>query len=248
MNLLEKSDAMEKIAALKARLNELGYDCGAGEGFDPTTAWAVRWFRYRNQLGHIGYVDEQMWEKLFSDAAVRGMDGVFQYYSQEDPLWAHYPYDAIYTEDIETMATSACGPTSMAMAVSTLIGRAVLPVTLADWANANGHRDPQGEDGTDEFFFPACAKNYGIHAEVLNAAAEDYAKCEQALQQGAVVIANVVPGSPYTKGGHYNVIREIRDGLVYVEDPNPANISIPPHPLKEWIDGQFAQLLVIVRK
>ena len=65
MNILERSDAAQRIIELKARLTALGYDCGKGEGYDPTTAWAVRWFRYRNGLGHIGYVDEMMWEKLF---------------------------------------------------------------------------------------------------------------------------------------------------------------------------------------
>jgi len=246
MNLLENNAA--RVAELKARLSELKYDCGAGEGFDPTTVWAVRWFRYRNSLGNIGYADEVMWEKLFSDAAVPGMDGAFNYYSQDDPAWAKYPYDAYLTDEIETISTSGCGPTSMAMAVSALLGRAVLPATLADWANANGFRDPHGIDGTDERFFEHCAKAYGLRAELLTARAEDYTKAEQALKEGAVVIANVISGSPYTRGGHYNVIREIRDGLVYVEDPNMKNKDIPAHALREWIEHPFAKFLIIVHR
>ena len=41
---------------MKARLDALGYDCGAGDAFDRQTAWAIRWFRRQNGLADGGRI------------------------------------------------------------------------------------------------------------------------------------------------------------------------------------------------
>ena len=166
MEALREGAKGEAVAALKRRLNELGYDCGEGDEYDRRTAWAVRWFCRRNDLADSGEANAQVLARLDS-AAAGPADGYWQYYSMKDPLWAQYPYDAANTPEIERMEDSACGPTSMAIAVSTLLHRAVLPPVLADWSNAHGYRDPNGIDGTDDAFFPACAETYGLTAELV---------------------------------------------------------------------------------
>lgn len=249
-------------------LTAAGYDCGFDDERKRAVEWALKWFDRRNSLPESS-ADKARLELLTVGSAQRGTDDGFVYYCMQDPLWADYPYDAANTPEIERMHNSACGPTSMAMAISTLTRRAVLPPVLADWANASGFRDPNGIDGTDESFFPACAHRYGLKSTVLaisDAAypegkaprlqledcranvAEAYARADSALRSGGAVISNVVPGSPYTTCGHYNLIERISDGLVYVKDPSANNAGVPPHALDEWIARRFAKFLIIITK
>ena len=105
------------MAALKRRLNELEYDCGEGDDVrHRRTAWAVRRFCRRNDLADSGEANAEVLARLDS-AAAGPTDDCWQYYSMKEPLWAQYPYDAANTPEIERMEGSACGPTSMAMAV-----------------------------------------------------------------------------------------------------------------------------------
>lgn len=62
MILLYEGCKNENVIALKARLNELGYDCGEGDVFDRRTAWAVRWFRRQNDLAQSSdTIDDLLW-------------------------------------------------------------------------------------------------------------------------------------------------------------------------------------------
>ena len=262
--ILSEGDFGPEVAALKQQLNALGYDCGEGEAFDRRTAWAVCWFRYRNGLlKHKGWwptrktgldangaiADEAVLTLLQSEDAVHGVTERFQYYSMKEPLWAQYPYDAANTPEIERMQNSACGPTSMAMAVSTALHRAVLPPVLADWSNAHGFRDPDGIHGTDDSFFPACAEIYGLTAELIPIEnAQSFARAAEAIAAGNAVICNVVPGSPYTSCGHYNLISDVVDGRVQICDPVPKNMEIPAYTVEEWLAGGWGRHYIIVGK
>lgn len=250
MEALREGMANAQVAALKARLNDLGYDCGEGEAFDRRTAWAVRWFCRRNGLAETDAADETVRNKVLADGAARGpADGAWQYYSMKDAMWAQYPYDAANTPEVERMENSACGPTSMAMAVSTLLHRAVLPPVLADWSNAHGYRDPEGIDGTSDDFFPACAEQYGLHGELVRMDSEaDFAALERWIDDGCVVICNVVPGSPYTTCGHYNLIQWIRDGRVHISDPVPKNCALPDYTVQEWLAGKWGRHCLVIRR
>ena len=247
MEILHEGAVGVRVAELKKRLNALGYDCGEGDEFDRRTLWAVRWFCRQNGLTCADAVDEGLWRAIFDESAVRGVTDRFQYYSMRDPLWKDYPYDAANTPEIEVMSNSACGPTSMAMAVSTALRRAVLPPVLADWSNAHGFRDPDGIHGTDDSFFPACAELYGLSAELVEIA--DKASFDRAAAEiaaGHAIISNVVPGSPFTKCGHYNLIAGIEDGRVHICDPAPGNMNLPDYTVEEWLAGKWARHYIVV--
>ncbi len=250
MILLYEGCKNENVIALKVRLNELGYDCGAGDVFDRRTAWAVRWFRRQNDLAQSSdTIDDLLWARIHSEKAAPGVTTPFQYYSMKDPLWAEYPYDAANTPEIELMSNSACGPTSMAMAVSTALRRAVLPPVLADWANANGFRDPDGIHGTDDTFFPACAALYGLTARVEEiSGAESFDRIAAERAAGNAVIINVVPGSPYTQCGHYNLVSAIEGGCVRICDPVPKNMELPDYPVAQWVAENWASRYIVVGK
>ena len=95
MEMWREGDAGARIGEMKARLDALGYDCGAGDAFDHQTAWAIRWFRRQNGLADGECADGGLLARLDSDGAVRGVPGEFAYYSMEDPFWADYPYDCL---------------------------------------------------------------------------------------------------------------------------------------------------------
>ena len=247
METLREGDSGAHVRELKDRLDQLGYDCGAGDSFDRQTAWAVRWFRRQNGMTDSPCADEALWARLASGDAAPGVGGGFPYYSMEEPLWADYPYDAANTPEIERMRDSACGPTSMAIALSALLRRAVLPPVLADWSNANGFRDPDGIHGTSDAFFPACAARYGMTAERVEIEDEaSFARAAAALDAGKAIICNVVPGSPFTPNGHYNLIRRIADGRISICDPNPKNANLPDYTVREWLEGRWGRRYMIV--
>ena len=236
-------------AALKARLNDLNYDCGDGDSFDRRTTWAVKWFQRRNGLPAEGVADAATLSRIQSDAAIPGVTEDEPFYSMKDDMWAKYPYKAANTATVERMEDSSCGPTSMAIAATKLLRRAVLPPVLADWSNAHGFRDPDGVNGTDDAFFPAVAAQYGLETELVpldGPAAFDRVADE--LAKGSAVICNVVPGSPYTKYGHYNLITAIRDGRVRISDPNLANAGLPDYTIDEWLENRWGRHCIFVRK
>lgn len=247
MTILNENCADGRVRTLKERLNGLGYDCGEGDFYDRRTTWAVRWFCRKNGLPDHGAVDETLWNAIFASDAVRGVMDSFQYYSMEDPLWADYPYDAANTPEVEVMSNSACGPTSMAMALSTALGRAILPPVLADWSNAHGFRDPDGIHGTDESFFPACAALYGMRTcQTPLTDAAGFIRAAADLDAGRILISNVVPGSPFTKYGHYNLIERFEDGRVKICDPVPKNMALPAYTVDQWLEGGWARYYIAV--
>ena len=137
----------------------------------------------------------------------------------------------------------------MAIAATKLLRRAILPPVLADWSNAHGFRDPDGEKGTDDAFFPAIAALYGLEIELMPLDGEAaFGRVAEELAKGSAVICNVVPGSPYTKYGHYNLIAAIDDGRVRISDPNPVNAGLPDYPIQEWIENRWGRHCIFVRK
>ena len=60
------------------------------------------------------------------------------YYSQADSRWASVMYSSV-GDTSQTMKSSACGPTSAAMVVSSSKGT-ILPTTMAELAVSNGYR------------------------------------------------------------------------------------------------------------
>lgn len=249
MEILREGTSGAEVCALKKRLNALAYDCGEGDLYDRKTAWAVRWFRYLNEMGNDDTVDEAVWNRIFADDAKSGAVAEVPLYRQGAPIWKDYPYDAANTPEIETMCTSGCGPTSMAMAISGALKKSVLPPVLADWANANGFRDPDGINGTDESFFPACAELYGLFSEIVPVTGyESYERVKKEIAAGNTIISNVTPDSPYTKCGHYNLITKIEDGRIYIKDGSEKNGDLPPYTVEEWVEGKWCKLYLVVGK
>lgn len=144
------------------------------------------------------------------------------YFSQVDPKWK----DKMYSKNndrTQTIGKSGCGPTSMAMILSTLLGKEVTPVELCDFAIKNGYRTDNS--GTSWGFYKAAANKYGLESVQTN----NINKVKEALKNGnSMVIASMGKGH-FTKSGHFIVIHgmeEKGDKLWFeVLDPNSTNNS-----------------------
>jgi len=138
------------------------------------------------------------------------------YYNQFDERWA----DTMYGTS-GTIGEAGCGPTSMAMVVSTLTGREHDPVELAGWSVANGFRC-EG-NGSYHLLIPESARAYGFRVEGVGK--KDGQKIVDALSAGKLVVVIMARGH-FTSSGHFIVLRGVTsDGKILVADPASYNRS-----------------------
>lgn len=132
------------------------------------------------------------------------------YYNQLDSRWSNEMYGRS-----STIGAAGCGPTALAICVSTLTGRNVDPPAVCDWSVRNGHRC-EG-NGSYHSLIPEGAKHYGLKVEKLGRSSAR--ELEQHLSSGKLVIAIMAKGH-FTSNGHFIVLRGItEDGKVLVADP-----------------------------
>lgn len=141
------------------------------------------------------------------------------YFNQSDEVWADQPYG---NDDI---GTYGCGPTAMAMAVSSLTEEYIDPAEMAAWAVDHGFWAP-GE-GSYRSIINGTAKAFGLTAQSLPQRTPDAIR--QALLSGKLVVALMGPGH-FTDEGHFILIRAATlSGEVLVADPNSTE-----HSLMSW--------------
>lgn len=140
--------------------------------------------------------------------------GLFVYYNQTDDRWAHAlfgPRDPILTH--------GCGPTVLAMLISSYSSTSLNPREAADWAAQNGYCIP-GEGSAHTIIEGGCAA-FGLSAVPLSAPTPD--AILKALSDGKVVVALMGPGY-FTDSGHFVVIiKALEDQTVRIADP--ANLE-----------------------
>ncbi len=137
------------------------------------------------------------------------------YYSQEDARWRNVPY-TIRNDPKQTIGTSACGPTCLAMVAATWRDKSITPPETAKWAVNKGYRT--ANSGTAWNYFEAAAKYYGLSCKQTGSLDE----AKRALSSGALVIASMGPGD-FTGGGHYILLVKIDGRMIDVYDSNHDN-------------------------
>ena len=103
-----------------------------------------------------------------------------------------------------TIGAAGCGPTALAICVSTLTGNSVDPPAVCDWSVRNGHRC-EG-NGSYHSLIPEGAKHYGLNVEKLGRSSAR--ELESHLSRGHLVIAIMAKGH-FTSSGHFIVLRGI---------------------------------------
>ena len=147
---------------------------------------------------------------LVSLGDIRFSDGATQvvYYNQLDKRYASKPYG---TDDI---GTYGCGPTCMAMVVSSLTSETVDPVEMACWAYENGYWCSRS--GSYHSLIPGAAKAWGL--PVQGCGKTEGQRIVDALSQGKLVVAIMLKGH-FTSSGHFIVLRGVENGKILVADP-----------------------------
>lgn len=146
-----------------------------------------------------------------------------EYFNQGDETWSEQPYGS------DHIGGYGCGPTAMAMAVSSMAGVETDPVQMAQWAVEHGYW--ARKKGSYHSIVTGAAEAHGLTAESLVRPTVD--EIQEALLSGKLLVALMGPGH-FTTGNHFILLRGITlSGSILVADPNSEERS-----LMEW-DAQL---------
>lgn len=139
------------------------------------------------------------------------------YYSQADSRWANVMYSSV-NDTSQTMKSSACGPTSAAIVVSSSKG-VILPATMANLFVDNGYRTANNGTAWSAFSFIADYFDFNEYHSTSN-----FDKMLSYLNQKDnkgnskyFVIASCGSGL-FTTGGHYIVLVADTNGVITIYD------------------------------
>lgn len=138
----------------------------------------------------------------------RGNSKDVVYFSQYDSRWGSQMYGKT-----NTIAGAGCGPSSLAICISTLTNKTVTPPEVCEWSVKTGHRC-EGS-GSYHSLIPDGAAHWGVPCRGIG---QSKKQLVQALQGGKLVIAIMSQGH-FTRGGHFIVLRGITSqGKILVAD------------------------------
>jgi hypothetical protein len=147
---------------------------------------------------------------------MRFTDGATEvvYFNQLDQRYANQPFGT------DNIGGYGCGPSSMAIVVSSLTDEIVDPIAMAKWAYENGGWC-KGQ-GSYHSLIPNAAKAWGLNVEGCKASEPQ--RILDALSQGKLVVALMSRGH-FTTTGHFIVLRGVQDGKILVADPASTSRS-----------------------
>lgn len=138
------------------------------------------------------------------------------YYNQADEAWAECPYGS------DLVGKYGCGPTAMAMVVSSMTETSMNPKTMAAWAAEQGYSAPGS--GSYHSIVQGTAASFGLNCESLGQITAD--QLRKKLSTGGVIVALMGKGH-FTSSGHFIILRgTTSDGAILVADPNSRENSL----------------------
>jgi uncharacterized protein YvpB len=138
---------------------------------------------------------------------------------QDDTEWGSESYSVIGSRS-QTIATSGCGPTSMAMVLNYYVDDTITPLQTSIFALENNHRTRY--DGTSWAYFEDMANEYDL--EFLQTASSVEALEWMKTQEDPLVICSMGPGL-WTSAGHFILLWDVEDGIAYINDPASTKTS-----------------------
>ena len=138
------------------------------------------------------------------------------YFNQGEEPWASAPYGP------DKIGGYGCGPTAMAMVVSSLTDQMVDPSAMAQWAYESGYCAPGS--GSYNGLIQAAASAYGLKAAPWTDLTSD--AISQSLASGQLFVALMTRGH-FTSSGHFILLRGLTlEGKILVADPNSRERSL----------------------
>ena len=147
-----------------------------------------------------------------------GGDQEFIYYNQTDEAWAEKKYGS------DRLGGYGCGPTAMAMVVSSLTEADMDPELMAQHCVDHGYW--ARKHGSYLSLVPGAAEDFGLTCTPLVPEETDADLISQYLLSGSLIVALMGPGH-FTNGGHFIVLHGATlDGSVLVADPANRDRSL----------------------
>lgn len=142
----------------------------------------------------------------------------FVYYNQTDEAWAEKKYGS------DRLGGYGCGPTAMAMVVSSLTEADMDPELMAQHCVDHGYW--ARKHGSYLSLVPGAAEDFGLTCTPLVPEETDADLISQYLLSGSLIVALMGPGH-FTNGGHFIVLHGATlDGSVLVADPANRDRSL----------------------
>ncbi len=168
-------------------------------------------------------------------AVLTGGSAEVIYYNQTEEPWASQLYGR------DSISGYGCGPTSMAMLVSSLTQTRIDPAQMSQWAAQNGYWARRS--GSYLSIVQGTAAAYGLEATAFTECSADTLRRE--LAAGHMFVALMGPGH-FTSRGHFIVLRGATlGGDILVADPASTDRSLSTWDAqlildelsKSWKDG-----------
>lgn len=150
------------------------------------------------------------------------------YYSQTAEEWASQPYGS------DQIGGYGCGPTAMAMVVSTLTDRPMDPAQMAQYCVDQGYWAKK--HGSYRSIVQGVSAEFGLECTPLPPEEADLNTVTRYLATGQLMVALMGPGH-FTSRGHFIVLRGITlDGSILVADPASPERSTTTWELELIVD------------
>lgn len=136
--------------------------------------------------------------------------GLLVYYNQADPRWG----DALYGTS-DPMRTHGCGPTAIAMIISSFTNYEMTPPEAAQWSSDHGYYS-RGE-GSRHALIPNGLMAYGL--EVTSIQDRSINNILDIVRSGKIIVALMNKGY-FTNGGHFLLLTQVTEnGKLRIADP-----------------------------
>lgn len=146
------------------------------------------------------------------------------HYIQWDSKWKNVKYSTHTSK--QTIGSSGCGTTAMAMILAQWIDKKITPVETSALSVANGFRTKN--NGTAWGFYEFCFKHYGGFSKFVQTNSLTVLKA--ALAEGALAVCSMNNNDNcfWTSGGHFITAIGVDGTYIYANDPNKS-----AHPRKQ---------------
>lgn len=140
------------------------------------------------------------------------------YFNQTDMAWEEAKYGS------DPLSSHGCGPTVMAMVVSSLLGETVNPVDMAQFCVSQGYWAKN--HGSYHAIIPGVSQSYGLTCTSIAPSEINREELFSRLVTGDLVVALMTKGH-FTEGGHFIILRGVTpEGQVLVADPASRDRSL----------------------